>query len=155
MALYTTFFFFVGSFLVEGMIFYPYSCIGMCTAVEGFNFFCELLWFGIYYLYNCSWPLYYFYWKFSLGGYDLESVCSFDLGNPYRYLTWRFCWMMGYKLYFYFCVLVCFLEVCVLECVYHIYHIYPTPPLGQDMTQGQFFKRRFNRFEFRVFLLLD
>ena len=21
------------------------------------------------------------------------------------------------------------------------YHIYPTPPLGQDMTQGQFFKR--------------
>ena len=24
---------------------------------------------------------------------------------------------------------------------YHIYHIYPTPPLGQDMTQGQFFKR--------------
>ena len=22
-----------------------------------------------------------------------------------------------------------------------IYHIYPTPPLGQDMTQGQFFKR--------------
>ena len=20
-----------------------------------------------------------------------------------------------------------------------IYHIYPTPPLGQDMTQGQFF----------------
>ena len=27
----------------------------------------------------------------------------------------------------------------------------PTPPLGQDMTQGQFF----NRFEFRVVLLLD
>ena len=22
-----------------------------------------------------------------------------------------------------------------------IYHIHPTPPLGQDMTQGQFFKR--------------
>ena len=21
------------------------------------------------------------------------------------------------------------------------FHIYPTPPLGQDMTQGQFFKR--------------
>ena len=21
------------------------------------------------------------------------------------------------------------------------YHIFPTPPLGQDMTQGQFFKR--------------
>ena len=35
------------------------------------------------------------------------------------------------------------------------YHIYPTPPLGQDMTQGQFFKTAFNRFEFRVFLLLD
>ena len=31
----------------------------------------------------------------------------------------------------------------------------PTPPLGQDMTQGQFFKSVFNRFEFRVFLLLD
>ena len=23
----------------------------------------------------------------------------------------------------------------------HTYHIYPTPPLGQDMTHGQFFKR--------------
>ena len=23
----------------------------------------------------------------------------------------------------------------------YAYHIYPTPPLGQDMTQGQFFKR--------------
>ena len=34
-------------------------------------------------------------------------------------------------------------------------HIYPTPPLGQDMTQGNFFKGEFNRFEFRVFLLLD
>ena len=33
--------------------------------------------------------------------------------------------------------------------------IYPTPPLGQDMTQGQFFKAEFNRFDFRVFLLLD
>ena len=33
--------------------------------------------------------------------------------------------------------------------------IYPTPPLGQDMTQGQFFKAEFNRFEFRVFLFLD
>ena len=34
------------------------------------------------------------------------------------------------------------------------YHIYPTPPLGQDMTQGQFLAE-FNWFEFRVFLLLD
>ena len=34
-------------------------------------------------------------------------------------------------------------------------HIYPTPPLGQDITQGQFFKRSLTRFEFRVFLLLD
>ena len=34
------------------------------------------------------------------------------------------------------------------------YHIYPTHPLGQDMTQGQLFKAEFNRFEFRVFLLL-
>ena len=24
---------------------------------------------------------------------------------------------------------------------FYFYHIYPTPPLGQDMTQGQFFKR--------------
>ena len=33
-------------------------------------------------------------------------------------------------------------------CMYiRIYHIYPTPPLGQDMTQGQFFKAEFNRFE--------
>ena len=23
----------------------------------------------------------------------------------------------------------------------YLFHIYPTPPLGQDMTQGQFFKR--------------
>ena len=35
-----------------------------------------------------------------------------------------------------------------------IYPIYPTPRLGQDMTQGQFLAE-FNRFEFRVFLLLD
>ncbi len=34
------------------------------------------------------------------------------------------------------------------------YHIYPTPPLGQDMAQGQFLAE-FNRFEFRVFFLLD
>ena len=27
--------------------------------------------------------------------------------------------------------------------------------LGQDMTKGQFFKAEFNRFEFRVSLLLD
>ena len=32
------------------------------------------------------------------------------------------------------------------------YHIYPTPPFGQDMIQDQ---AEFNRFEFRVFLLLD
>ena len=30
----------------------------------------------------------------------------------------------------------------------------PTPPLGQDMTQGQFLSRVY-RFEFRFFLLLD
>ena len=35
-----------------------------------------------------------------------------------------------------------------------IYSYLPTPPLGQDMTQGQFLAE-FNRFEFRVFLLLD
>ena len=32
--------------------------------------------------------------------------------------------------------------------------IYPTPPLGQDMTQGQFFKRSLTGFN-SVFLLLD
>ena len=36
-----------------------------------------------------------------------------------------------------------------------LYTYLPTPPLGQDMTQGQFFKAEFNRFEFKVFLLLD
>ena len=40
-------------------------------------------------------------------------------------------------------------------CLTIIYHIYPTPPLRQDMTQGQFFNFNLNRFEFRVFLLLD
>ena len=29
----------------------------------------------------------------------------------------------------------------MLTSVQYVYHIYPTPPLGQDMTQGQFFKR--------------
>ena len=34
--------------------------------------------------------------------------------------------------------------------------IYPTPPLGQDMTHGQFFlKRSLAGLKFRVFLLLD
>ena len=32
--------------------------------------------------------------------------------------------------------------------------IYPTPPLGQDMTQGQFFKRSLAGLN-SVFLLLD
>ena len=31
-----------------------------------------------------------------------------------------------------------------------LYHIYPTPLIGQDMTHGQFFKAEFNRFEIRV-----
>ena len=35
------------------------------------------------------------------------------------------------------------------------YHIYPTPPLGQDMTQGQFFKRSLTGLNSGVFLLLD
>ena len=34
-----------------------------------------------------------------------------------------------------------------------IYPYLPTPPLGQDMTQGQFLSALFNRFEFRVFFL--
>ena len=34
-----------------------------------------------------------------------------------------------------------------------LYHIYPTPPLGQDMTQGQFFKRSLTGFnsEFSIY----
>ena len=39
--------------------------------------------------------------------------------------------------------------------VYMSIHIYPNPPLGQDMTQSQFFKRSLTGFEFRIFLLLD
>ena len=35
-----------------------------------------------------------------------------------------------------------------------VHHIYPNPPIEQDMTQGQFLVE-FNGFEFRVFLLLD
>ena len=35
------------------------------------------------------------------------------------------------------------------------YHIYPTPPLGQDMTQGQFFKRSLTGLNSEFFLLLD
>ena len=31
----------------------------------------------------------------------------------------------------------------------------PTPPHEQDATQGQYLKAEFNRFEFRVFILLD
>ena len=35
-----------------------------------------------------------------------------------------------------------------------IFTYLPTPLRGQDMTQGQFLSE-FNKFEFRVFLLLD
>ena len=33
--------------------------------------------------------------------------------------------------------------------------IYPTPPLGHDMTQGQFLKRSLTGFNSEFFLLLD
>ena len=33
----------------------------------------------------------------------------------------------------------------------HLIIFYPTPPFGQDMTQGQFFKRSFTGLKFRVF----
>ena len=36
----------------------------------------------------------------------------------------------------------------------NVYIYLPTPPLGQDMTQGQFLSGVY-RFEFRVFLFLD
>ena len=35
------------------------------------------------------------------------------------------------------------------------YPIYPTPPLGQEMTQGQFFKRSLTGLNSEFFLLLD
>ena len=43
------------------------------------------------------------------------------------------------------CMSVCYLSVCEC-CNSNTNHIYLTPPLGQDMTQGQFLF--FNRFEF-------
>ena len=51
--------------------------------------------------------------------------------------------------------LQCEILVRAFELILSCYHIYPTPPLGQDLTQGQFISAEFNRFEFRVFLLLD
>ena len=36
-----------------------------------------------------------------------------------------------------------------------VYPIYPTPPLGQDMTQGQFFKRSLTGLNSEFLLLLD
>ena len=34
-------------------------------------------------------------------------------------------------------------------------HDLPTPPCGQDVTQGQIFLVKFNKFKFRVFLPLE
>ena len=49
-----------------------------------------------------------------------------------------------------------YLSICSFQPILFIFtHIYPTPPFELDMTQGRFFKAEFNRFEFRVFLLLD
>ena len=53
--------------------------------------------------------------------------------------------------YVYMCVCVR-VFVGMYVCMYRSY--LPTPPLGHDLTQGQFLAE-FNRFEFRVFLLLD
>ena len=39
-----------------------------------------------------------------------------------------------YNIYIYIYIYVC---VCVCVCVNEVYYL-PTPPLGQDMTQGQF-----------------
>ena len=38
-------------------------------------------------------------------------------------------------IYMYIYICVC---VCVSECIYMLLSGLPTPPLGQDMTQGQF-----------------
>ena len=43
---------------------------------------------------------------------------------------------------------------CIKDRSLRAYPYLPTPPLGQIMTQGQF-QAEFNRFECRVFLLLD
>ena len=40
-------------------------------------------------------------------------------------------------------------------CHRKVYHIYPIPPLGQDMTQGQCFKRSLTGLNSEFFLLLD
>ena len=37
--------------------------------------------------------------------------------------------------------LLMYLKTTISLSIIHVYHIYPTPPLGQDMTQGQFLKR--------------
>ena len=44
-------------------------------------------------------------------------------------------------MYVYVCLFDIYMCVCVCVWLFDIYHIYPTPPLGQDMTQVQFFKR--------------
>ena len=45
-------------------------------------------------------------------------------------------------------------QLCVYVYIY-IYIYLPTPPLGQDMTQGQLLSESLTGFEFRFFLLLD
>ena len=77
------------------------------------------------------------------------SLCwkTFKLkGNKKKFvpeLRSRKC-VSGFLCSMYICVLWTLWTLCVPVwiCTSHefIYHIYPTPPLGQDMTQGQFFK---------------
>ena len=47
-------------------------------------------------------------------------------------------WLMNRYIYIYN---ICIKDSADRESVVLGYHIYPTSPLGQDMTQGQFFKR--------------
>ena len=55
----------------------------------------------------------------------------------------------------YLSISFCFYLFIYLSRFVFSYPYLPTPLLGQDMTQGQFFKQSLTGFEFRVFLLLD
>ena len=71
-------------------------------------------------------------------------MCLFNICTRVYMCVWV-CIVLVY-LYIH-CVYMCVIDACVFEsvnvCVGFIwlYPIYPTPPLGQDMTQGQFLSR--------------
>ena len=119
--------FFLGGEFPHGAFFFILTIalfVGVGIAVEGFNFFVVAFYDLRCYLHNCSWPSYCFCWKILLGGYDWRSVCILDFGNLYWYLMLCICCKVGWtKLYFCFCVLVCFLEVCILMFITAIFSV--------------------------------